>query len=165
MEAITRGTRFFVLLMVITSFIGAIALVFIGAEKMLRGIWDYVNGTVPINVIDVAGPSDIFIVRALESLDVFLIAFALFSFGYGMLFLVVLPPASDTSKVPNILIPDSIATLKSTLMQVVIVVLSVYFVRIAWLEIEELNFTLWALPGSILLIAASMWLSNLAARK
>jgi len=160
LEVVSRGTRYVSLIMALTSFVGAIALTFMGAEKMFRGIWDYFTRAMPANVIEAAGPSDLFIVRALESLDVFLIAFALFTFGNGILYLVVLSPQTEKDRVPEVLVPKSIAALKASLMQVVIVVLTVYFVRIAWLEIEELDFTLWAIPGSILLIAASMWLSN-----
>ena len=164
LEAVSRGTRYVSLVMVLTSFMGAIALIFIGAEKMFRGIWDYFTGAMPPNVIEAVGPSDVFIVRALESLDAFLIAFALFTFGYGILFLVFLSQRPETARVPEVLVPESIAALKTSLMQVVIVVLTIYFVRVAWLEIEEMDFSLWALPGSILLIAASMWVSGIATR-
>ncbi len=164
LDAISRCTRYVSLVMVLTSFIGAIALIFIGAEKMFRGIWDYFTGAMPPNVVEAAGPSHVFIVRALESLDAFLIAFALFTFGYGILFLVFLSHRPETARVPEVFIPDSIAALKTSLMQVVIVVLTVYFIRVAWFEIEEMDFSLWALPGSILLIAASMWLSSIAMR-
>ncbi|MDJ0992337.1 MAG: YqhA family protein [Dinoroseobacter sp.] len=160
LDAITRGTRYVSLIMVLTSFIGAIALTYIGVEKMVRGVWDYFTGSMPANVIDVAGPSDVFIVRALEALDAFLIAFALFTFGYGILILVFLSHKPEKAEVPEVLVPESIAELKASLMHVVIVVLAVYFVRVAWLEIEEFEFSLLALPGSIFLIAASMWLSG-----
>ncbi len=92
----------------------------------------------------------------MESLDAFLIAFALITFGYGMLYLVFLSHRPDTARVPALLVPDSIGALKASLMRVVLVVLTIYFVRVAWLEIEQLDFTLWALPGSILLIAVSI---------
>ncbi len=164
LDVVSRGMRYVSLVMVFTSFMGAIALIFIGAEKMFRGIWDYFTGAMPPNVIEAAGPSDVFIVRALESLDAFLIAFALFTFGFGILFLVFLSPRPETTRVPEALVPESIAALKTSLMQVVIVVLTVYFVRVAWLEIEEMDFSLWALPGSILLIAASMWVSSVVTR-
>ncbi len=59
------------------------------------------------------------------------------------------------------MVPDSIAALKMSLMQVVIVVLTIYFVRVVWLELEELDFTLWAIPGSILLIAVSIRVSGI----
>ena len=162
LEAVSRGTRYVSLVMVLTSFMGAIALIFIGAEKMFRGIWDYFTGAMPPNVIEAAGPSDVFIVRALESLDAFLIAFALLTFGYGILFLVFFSDRPETARrVPEVLVPESIAALKTSLMQVVIVVLTVYFVRVAWLDIEELDWTLWAIPGAILLIAVSIRVSGI----
>lgn len=160
LDAMTGAMRYVSLVRVLTSFIGAIALTYVGAEKMFFGIWDYFTGTLPSNVIDAVGLSDVLIVRALEALDAFLIAFALFTFGFGILFLVVLPSRPQETDVPKVLVPESITALKGTLMQVVIVVLAVYFVRVAWLEIEDLDFSLWSLPGSILLIAASMWLTN-----
>ena len=98
-------------------------------------------------------------------MDAFLIAFALFTFGYGILFLVFLSHRSETARVPEVLVPESIAALKTSLMQVMIVVLTVYFVRVAWLEVEKMDLSLWALPGAILLIAASMWVSSAAARQ
>ncbi len=161
LDIITRGTRYASLVMILTSFVGAIALIYIGAEKMFRGLWDYFTGSMPPNVIDVAKLSDVFIVRTLESLDAFLIAFALISFGYGILFLVFLSHRPKTARVPEVLVPDSIGALKASLMQVVLVVLTIYFVRVAWLDIEELDFTLWAIPGAILLIAVSIRVSGI----
>lgn len=160
LDVLTRVKRYVSFVMVFTSFIGAIALTYVGAEKMVLGILDYLTGSMPANVIEAVGPSDVFIVRALEALDAFLIAFALFTFGFGILFLVVKPSQSEDLQVPEVLVPESIAAFKGTLMQVVIVVLTIYFVRVAWLEIEDLNLSLLALPGSIFLIAASTWLSN-----
>ena len=54
-------------------------------------------------------PGDI--VRALESLDAFLIAFVLFTFGYGILALIVLSHRPETGRVPEVLVPESIAAL------------------------------------------------------
>ncbi len=164
LDTITRGVRYASLVMILTSLVGAVALIYIGAEKMFRGLWDYFTGTMPPNAIEVATLSDVFIVRALESLDAFLIAFALITFGYGILFLVFLSHRPETARVPEVLVPDSIEALKASLMQIVLVVLTIYFVRVVWLEIEELDFTLWAIPGSILLIAVSMRVSGIARR-
>ncbi len=164
LDTITRGVRYASLVMVLTSLVGAVALIYIGTEKMFRGLWDYFTGTMPPNAIEVAQLSDVFIVRALESLDAFLIAFALITFGYGILFLVFLSHRPATGQVPEVLVPDSIATLKASLMHIVLVVLTIYFVRVAWLEVEELDFTLWAIPGSILLIAVSVRVSGLVRR-
>ncbi len=158
---ITRGVRYASLVMIFTSLVGAVALIYIGTEKMFRGIWDYLTGTMPPDTIKMAQLSDVFIVRALESLDAFLIAFALTSFGYGIYFLVFLSQRPKTVRVPKVLVPDSIGALKASLMQVVLVILTIYFVRVAWLDIEELDFTLWAIPGAILLIAVSIRVSGI----
>ena len=164
LDTITRGVRYASLVMILASLVGAVALIYIGTEKMFRGLWNYFTGAMPPNAIEAAQLSDLFIVRALESLDAFLIAFALITFGYGILFLVFLSHRPETARVPEVLVPDSIGALKTSLMQVVLVVLTIYFVRVAWLEIEELDFTLWAIPGSILLIAVSMRVSGIAGR-
>ncbi len=164
LDTITRGVRYASLVMILTSLVGAVALIYLGTEKMFRGLWNYFTGTMPPNAIEAAQLSDLFIVRALESLDAFLIAFALITFGYGILFLVFLSHRPETARVPEVLVPDSIGALKTSLMQVVLVVLTIYFVRVAWLEIEELDFTLWAIPGSILLIAVSMRVSGIVGR-
>ncbi len=161
LDTITRGVRYATLVMIFTSLVGAAAMIYIGTEKMFRGLWAYFTGTMPPNAIDVAQLSDLFIVRALESLDAFLIAFALFGFGYGILILVFLPDRPETARVPKVLVPDSVGALKVSLMQIVLVVLTIYFVRVAWLEIGDLDFTLWAIPGSILLIAASLRVSGI----
>ena len=164
LDTITRGVRYASLVMIVTSLVGAVAMIYIGAEKMFRGLWMYFTGSMPPNAIQAAQPSDLFIVRALESLDAFLIAFALIGFGYGILILIFLPDRSQIARVPKVLIPDSVGALKVSLMQLVLVVLTIYFVRVAWLEIEKLDFTLWALPGSILLIAVSIRVSGIARR-
>ena len=46
-------------------------------------------------------------------------------------------------------------------MQIILVILTIYFVRITWLNIKELDFTLWAIPGAILLIAVSIRVSGI----
>ena len=161
LNTITRGVRYASLVMIFTSLVGAVAMIYIGTEKMFRGVWVYFTGTMPPNVIEVAQLSDLFIVRALESLDAFLIAFALIGFGYGVLILVFLPDRPETARVPKVLVPDSVEALEASLMQIVLVVLTIYFVRVAWLEIGDLDFTLWAIPGSILLIAVSIRVSGM----
>ena len=147
--------------MIFTSLVGAVALIYIGTEKMFKGIWDYFTGTMPPNAIEEATLSDVFIIRTLESLDAFLIAFALTSFGYGIFFLVFLTHRPKTARVPEVLVPDSIKELKASLMQIILVILTIYFVRITWLNIKELDFTLWAIPGAILLIAVSIRVSGI----
>ena len=160
-DIITRAVRYVSLVMIFTSLVGAVALIYIGTEKMFRGIWDYFTGTMPPNAIEEATLSDVFIIRTLESLDAFLIAFALTSFGYGIFFLVFLTHRPKTARVPEVLIPDSIRELKASLMQIILVILTIYFVRITWLNIDELDFTLWAIPGAILLIALSIRVSGI----
>ncbi len=101
-DTITRGVRYSSLVMIFTSLVGAVALIYIGTEKMFRAIWDYFTGTMPPNAIKAAQLSDVFIVRALESLDAFLIAFALTSFGYGIFFLVFRSHRPKTARVPGV---------------------------------------------------------------
>ena len=156
LDLITRGVRYLSLAMVATSFAGAVALILVGTEKMFRAIWNYSFRIRPAKVVKITQHSDVFIVRVLETLDAFLIALALLGFGYGILTLLVLKEAPSPSQVPKVLLVDSIGALKRSLVQVVIVVLAVYFVRILWLEQEDIDFTVWAIPGSILMIAAAM---------
>lgn len=81
LDATIRALRLLSLPMIATSFVGAVALIYIGAAKMLVAAWDYFGGSAPPDAIDVAQPSDVFIVRALESLDASLIAFAFLAFA------------------------------------------------------------------------------------
>ena len=108
LDVITRGVRYASLVMIVTSLVGAAALIYVGTKKMFQGLWDYFTGTMPPNAIEAAELSDVIIVRTLESLDAFLIAFALISFGYGILILVFLSRRADTSRVPDVLVPDSL---------------------------------------------------------
>lgn len=54
----------------------------------------------------------------------------------------MLLPKASRDEIPHALIPEGISALKISLMQVVIFVLTVYYVRVAWLELEELDSTL-----------------------
>lgn len=72
------------------------------------------NLTVYVSSNDLTNKDSILFVRALESLDAFLI-----TFGYGILFLIFLSHRPEKSRVPEVLVPDIIAAIEASLMQVV----------------------------------------------
>ncbi len=102
----------------------------------------------------------------IKSLDTFLIALVLLIFAYGVYGLFISKHSdgdkSGTLKWINI---PSLAHLKNTLAEVIIIILFVKFLEVALLNLMNLTWELFVLPGSILLLALSLKFLDLRAKK
>lgn len=101
--------------------------------------------------------SIIIIVDLLEALDDFLVALALLYFASGIYFL-FLGSKNDLINYPNWLRVNSITTLKKTLLEILVVLLTVVFIK-GTLESETIKILTWnvlVIPISIIAIALSI---------
>ncbi len=151
-----KWTRLISVLAVLSSLVGAVVMFWIGTQNTLKAIL-LVAGVEEAMVegsnVDAA---DLATIELLECLDDFLIGLAFLYFAYGIysLFIQLGRKSSDT---PLWLQVDDIATLKRSLLEVLIVLLAVAFVK-SLLELSsfrELEWTILVIPLSILAIAAS----------
>lgn len=161
--------RYTVIVAVVSSFIGSVLMLFVGAKKIfmaLAGYFDFGTG------IMLAGKSagelahlsseDLVIVRVIESLDSFLIAFVLLYFGYGIYALFITKEGEALNRgMPQWIIPRDLGDLKETLTHVIIVILFVLFARIIWQRLDSLSWELLILPASIALLALGIKLAEL----
>ena len=108
-------------------------------------------------------PSEEATLLLLESLDNFLVGLAFLYFAYGIysLFISLNPNVPDF--IPQWLKVSSIATLKKTLLEVLVVLLSVVFVKglLENLSTTGLQWNFLVIPISIVAIALSIRLMNL----
>ena len=144
---------------VVSSFVGGLLLFFVGVKKTLAAI-SAVGGAGRGGL----GADDLIVIEILESVDAFLFGLVLFAFGYGVASMIY--RLAENTERPSWLQPTTLAELKGTLSQVIIVVLMVTFVRIVWERIDgDLTWDLLVLPVSIALLAASVKLSGFRHRE
>ncbi|MDH5681422.1 MAG: YqhA family protein [Spirochaetota bacterium] len=153
-------SRFIVLVAVITSIASAIVLTVFGTLDIYYALKD---------VMDVFQSKDAFyqiytklLGSVVSAMDLYLIATVLLIFGIGLyeLFISRIDQVEDDSKSSGILKIHSLDELKEKLLKVIHVVLVVYFFKYA-IKLEYKTITdLALLAGSILVIAASMFLTK-----
>jgi uncharacterized membrane protein YqhA len=160
--------RYSVFLAVLASFLAALAMLVIGSIKVGKAIWYYVLGESNVvrtgsatQVIEHLSQEDGVTARVIESLDTFLIAAVLIYFAYGLYALFCARKNDPLLKIlPVAIVPASLAELKQTLGQLILVVLLVLFTRQIWLELHDLRWEHLILPGAILLLGAGLRLSG-----
>ena len=165
--------RYTVIVAVISSFAGAFLMLYVGAKKIYMAIAGYFNfgtGTAltgkSVGEIAHLSAEDLVIVRVIESLDSFLIAFVLLYFGYGIYALFIMKEGEAVKRgIPQWIIPHDLGHLKETLTHVIIVVLFVLFARQIWLHVDNLTWELLILPASIALLALAIRLAELTKSK
>ncbi len=106
------------------------------------------------------------VVFVLEALDSFILSFILLYFAYSVyfLFLAAEEGQTDTTRnaVPTWLRVQSLAEMKKTLLQVIVVALSLFWLRIVMIHTDEaFQWTDLVLPASILSIAGAIRMMDL----
>jgi uncharacterized membrane protein YqhA len=141
------------------SFIGALLMFCLGAAKTFKAAQAFVlpasaEGTRFPSYLDSSERATIYMV---ESMDVFLVGLVLLVFSLGVYTLFIgdikFPAGAQRFAWMRI---HSIERLKQVLMEVVLVVLAVLFLRIALFEAEQLQWVLLVLPAGIALMALAM---------
>lgn len=151
-----RWTRFMSVLAVISSLIGALLMFWIGTLNTLKAAMLVVNAEEAVVEGSRISTTELATIELLECLDEFLVGLAFLYFAYGIyaLFIQLGKSDADTGTWSKL---GGISTLKKTLMEVLIVLLTVIFVKglLERLSFRGLEWTYLVIPLSILALAAS----------
>ena len=148
--------RYMAVVAVVSSLAGALLLFLIGGMRtveafmLILGFQEAIGG-------DQTQTAVIFII---ESLDNFLLGFVLLYFAYSTYFLFV---AKDTSveahekiEMPTWLKVKDLGHMKRVLLEVILVLLAVFFLKLVIVEEDALEWTLLIIPATIVAIAVSL---------
>ena len=143
-------------LAVISSLIGALLMFGIGTVNTLKAVMLAINAEESVIEGSRISPTELATIELLECLDEFLVGLAFLYFAYGIYALFIQLGSSD-SDVGTWTKLGGISTLKKTLMEVLIVLLTVIFVKglLERLSFRGLEWTYLVIPLSILALAAS----------
>ena len=151
-----KWTRFMSVLAILSSLMGALAMFWIGTVNTVKVILLVVGFEQPVIEGSSVEPAELATIELLECLDDFLVGLAFLYFAYGIYSLFIQLGRSD-SNTPLWLQVRSIGSLKKTLLEVLVVLLTVVFVKglLERLSFRGLEWTYLVIPLSILAIAAS----------
>lgn len=151
-----RWTRFMSVLAVISSLLGALLMFWIGSVNTLKVVLLVIKAEESVVEGSRVSTTELATIELLECLDDFLVGLAFLYFAYGIYSLFIQLGQSDTeagtwSKL------GGISTLKKTLLEVLVVLLAVIFVKglLERLSFHGLEWTYLVIPLSILALAAS----------
>jgi uncharacterized membrane protein YqhA len=151
-----RWTRFMSVLAVVSSLIGALLMFWIGTVNTLKSVLLVINAEESVVEGSRISTTELATLELLECLDSFLVGLAFLYFAYGIYALFIQLGKSDTEAGTWSRL-GGISTLKKTLMEVLIVLLTVVFVKglLERLSFRGLEWTYLVIPLSILALAAS----------
>ncbi len=153
---VIRWTRFMSVLAILSSLVGALVMFWIGTSKTFKAVL-LVAGVEEVALegsrIDL---NELATIELLECLDDFLVGLAFLYFAYGIYSLFIQLGRKDPNT-PLWLQVNNIGTLKRTLLELLVVLLAVVFVKglLERLSFRALEWTYLVIPLSILAIAAS----------
>ena len=149
--------RFMTVLAVMASLLGAALLLIIGTSHVIDAFLVFFGLTVP----HVAGnESSEAVVSVIESLDNFLLAFVLIYFAYSTYFLFVRGERTAEQQ-KNIPMPDwlhveDLGHMKRVLLEVIMVLIGVFFLKLVFTAQDDLGWTVIILPITMVAIAVSL---------
>ncbi|NJL45913.1 MAG: YqhA family protein [Leptolyngbyaceae cyanobacterium SM2_3_12] len=154
--AVIQRTRFISVLAVLSSLVGALVMFCIGTFNTFSTILMVVRAEVTVVEGSSIEPSEMATIELLECLDNFLVGLAFLYFAYGIYSLFIQLGRKD-SNAPAWLRISNIGILKKTLLELLVVLLTVVFVKglLERLSFRGLEWTYLVIPLSILAIAAS----------
>lgn len=149
--------RYMVVLAVIAALMGALLLILLGGLHTVEGFLLFVGLKAP----KVAGNASLeTMVKVIESLDSFLLAFVLLVFAYSTYFLFVHDEVDEERqkriRMPAWLQVEDLDDMKKALLRVIMVLFSVYLLQLVFVEGNDLAWTTLILPASIVAIAISL---------
>lgn len=151
-----KWTRFMSVLAILSSLVGALVMFWIGTVNTVRAILLVAGVEEPVIEGSSIDPAELATIELLECLDDFLVGLAFLYFAYGIYSLFIQLGRKDPNT-PLWLQVGSIGALKKTLLEVLVVLLTVVFVKglLERLSFRGLEWTYLVIPLSILAIAAS----------
>ena len=156
LRRVLAPSRYIMVIAVIVTFVGALALIIFEAIVMAAALFDVVReGSVSANA------TKVFAVRLIESVDVFLIAVAVYIISLGFYVLFV----DDKLPLPRWLEIHDLEGLKGNLVSVVIAVLAVLFLREAVVWNGGYDLASFGAALALVVAALTFFLTSHAARK
>ena len=154
-------TRFLSAIAVVSSIAGSLLMLLIGAQNTFKAFAVFFADHP--EVIGELEPGEEATLLLLESLDNFLVGLAFVYFAYGIYSLFITLNQNLPGHMPHWLRVSNITTLKKTLLEVLVVLLSVVFVKglLENIATVGLQWEFLVLPISIVAIALSLKLMNL----
>jgi uncharacterized membrane protein YqhA len=154
--AAIRLTRFVSALSILSSLAGALVMFWIGTINTINAILLVIGAEDAVVEGSSIEPTELATIELLECLDDFLVGLAFLYFAYGIYSLFIQLGQKDRNT-PSWLRVTNIGTLKKTLLEVLVVLLAVIFVKglLERLSFRSLEWTYLVIPLSILAIAAS----------
>ncbi|WP_428354311.1 YqhA family protein [Methyloprofundus sp.] len=151
--------RYISLIAIVFSFVGSGFMFFMGASKTIKAINVYLTGQIETGVHQHLSSSSLAIINLIESLDAFLFALVLLIFSYGIfqIFILRRPIGSSEHQLEWLNI-HNISQLKMMLIEVIIVILFVFFLKYTLLHFAEASWEMLVLPISILLLSISLYI-------
>lgn len=151
-----KPIRYISTIAVIASLLGAFLMFIIGATKTVRAYAAYFEYSEVFDDVAHLKVSDRAIAYLIQSVDAFLIALVLMIFAAGVFKLFI--REGDPEKSPTFawIKINSVQQLKGILAELVVVILFVKFLEVALVKLDNLEWEMLVLPGSILLLALSV---------
>jgi uncharacterized membrane protein YqhA len=148
-------TRYVSVIAVLSSLAGSLLMLFIGTQNTLEAFLIVFNPTTEL--VTSLKPTEEATLQLLESLDNFLVGLAFLYFAYGIYSLFILL-GQDAPQAPQWLKVKDITTLKKSLLEVLVVLLSVVFVKgmLEKVKLGNLEWQILIIPLSIMAIALSL---------
>ena len=157
MERLLFSIRYISWVAIVCSVTGSLLMFFVGALKTYKAVATIFFGRIPDESLSQLKPANVTTAYLIKSLDAFLIALVLLIFAFGVysLFISKHSDIDKTGALKWIRIP-SLAHLKNILAEVIIIILFVNFLEVVLLNLKNLTWELFVLPGSILLLSLSL---------
>jgi uncharacterized membrane protein YqhA len=154
--SVIQWTRLISVVAVLSSLVGAIVMFWVGSQATLGAILILAGILDPVVDGSSVDPSDLATIQLLESLDDFLVGLVFLYFAYGI-YALFIQMGNKSTNTPRWLKVEDISTLKHTLLEVLVVLLAVVFVKglLERLSFRSLEWTYLVIPLSTLAIAAS----------
>jgi uncharacterized membrane protein YqhA len=149
--------RFMTMLAVLASLLGAALLLIIGTSHVIEAFLIFLGLTAP----HIPGNESIeTVVAVVESLDNFLLAFVLIYFAYSIYFIFVhrerRPEQQAEIPMPQWLQVESVGQMKRVLLEVIMVLIGVLFLKLVFTAQEDIGWTIIVLPITMVSIAVSL---------
>ncbi|MDH3733896.1 MAG: YqhA family protein [Gemmatimonadota bacterium] len=151
------GVRYLNVVAVVSLLVGTAAMLFVGAYHVYEALYALIVPAHPeINESTVL---------LIESLDSFILSIILLYFAYSIYFLFLRsdkdPEGTKNVPLPEWLKVEGLGEMKKTVLQVTVVALSLFWLRIVMIQTTEFQWTDLVLPASILAIAGAVRIMKL----
>jgi len=149
--------RLMIVLAILASLLGTALLLIIGTSHVIEAFLIFFGLTAP----HIEGnESSEAVVAVIESLDSFLLAFVLIYFAYSTYFLFITNEQGLAQRkhvsMPDWMQVNSLGQMKRVLLEVIMVLIGVFFLKLVFTAQEDLGWTVIILPITMVAVAVSL---------